>query len=150
MGPNILVCPTAISFWCRLIIVFFLLLFFLWVCCRLSFWPLLYFSLLLLLSFSSLLCFFFLFLFPFLFCFLFTLLLESLSLFFFGVELLEISPAWVDDSLLSLFLVSKEISSPSQESENSIKKAINVAFLLDDRHKDAIKFAFFVHDKFEN
>ena len=149
MGPNVLVSSATITLWCWLIIILLLLFRFLCRSVRWLFFRLFDNNLRLLLGLFLLLCLFLLFLFLFLFGFLFSLLFKSFSLFLFSSKLIEVSLTWVYNSLFGLLLISKEISSSSQESKNSIKETVNIALLLNDCHKDTIELVFFVHLDFK-
>lgn len=96
--------------------------------------------------FGLLLAFFLLFFFPqFSFLFGFLLLFLFLFEFFFLIfgEFFEIGFAVVDNDLLSFFLVGEEVCISPEEAEDSIEEAVDVAFLLDHGHEDAVKSVVF-------
>jgi hypothetical protein len=74
-----------------------------------------------------------------------TFLLLHLRLFFFSVKLVKISLAGVDNSFLCLFLIGKEVGPSSQEAKHGIKETVDVTFLLNDGHENAVELALFVH-----
>lgn len=67
------------------------------------------------------------------------LLLEVVVVFF------EVDPAVIDYDFLGLLLVGEEIGVAPEEAKDSVKEAIDVAFLLDHRHQDSVKFVVLGH-----
>lgn len=53
--------------------------------------------------------------------------------------------ASVDDDLLSSLLVGEEVGVSPEEAEDGVEEGVDVSFLLDDGHEDAVEAGLFSH-----